>query len=197
MELFVLTVPDDMKGEHDILLSLFEEGLPVLHVRKPGYGREQYENWISCIPEKYHKCLVLHNYWDLANKYAVKGIHGCSEDFPVKNRSRSCSCHSFNELLQLTHNYDYCFLSPVFNSISKKGYRAAFSHSDLSKFLMHYGSRISVVALGGIDEANIMQVREMGFDGAAVLGALWENSGRDAVVNFNKMREILCKTPVC
>ena len=57
---------------------------------------------------------------------------------------------AFHELSQLQSEYgalDYAFLSPIFDSISKKGYEAAFDHETLAHRVPR--SSIPLVALGG------------------------------------------------
>lgn len=59
----------------------------------------------------------------------------------------STSYHSLETVLDLpAHSWDYVFLSPVFNSISKKGYQAGFDDADLKSVS---SSAVPIVALGG------------------------------------------------
>ena len=60
-------------------------------------------------------------------------------------------------------------LSPVFDSISKQGYRSAFDPDSLRPWLE--GKR--VVALGGVTPERIPLLRDAGFSGAAMLGYFW------------------------
>ena len=64
-------------------------------------------------------------------------------------------------------------LSPVFDSISKKDYHANYTPEEIRK--AHKAGIIDkkVIALGGIDIDNIRQVKDYGFGGAAIMGALW------------------------
>jgi thiamine-phosphate pyrophosphorylase len=54
---------------------------------------------------------------------------------------------------------------------------AGFSIDDVSDILAHRSGserHTSVFALGGMTVENMAQVRALGFDGAAVLGAVWQ-----------------------
>ena len=88
------------------------------------------------------------------------------------------------------------FLSPIFNSISKRGYHSKFNLQELSIFLKKYNSSLIsknlgvAIALGGIDEEKIEIVRELGFSGVGVLGAIWESN--DPIEKFVRLK-ILCQ----
>ena len=71
------------------------------------------------------------------------------------------------------------FLSPLFDSISKEGYRSRIDIDSAPERLRGHAGKI--VALGGISPSNIARCRTAGFDGAAALGALWhiENGSID------------------
>ncbi len=63
-------------------------------------------------------------------------------------------------------------MSPLFDSISKKNYKARFNSIELTGALKR--SRIDVVALGGLRLTNMYEVKGQGFKGMAFLGAVWE-----------------------
>ena len=91
-------------------------------------------------------------------------------------RSVSVSCHSFVELKAKKNDADYCFLSPIFDSISKRGYLSAFTPEALA------GARDlglidpKVIALGGIEPGKITLIKAHGFGGAAMLGFFSDRS---------------------
>lgn len=82
---------------------------------------------------------------------------------------------------------DYVTLSPVFDSISKSGYMAAYSHEELLRLS---GAPTKVIALGGVNPERIDFLKRYNFTGFAMLGALpWgENVGRmtDFISRLNK-----------
>ena len=92
----------------------------------------------------------------------------------VTHQSGKQSCHTFDEVKELEGKEDYCFLSPIFDSISKEGYQANFDKEALKEFLKKE-RKIKVIALGGLTEANYKEVIEMGFDGGAFLGSVWKS----------------------
>ena len=84
----------------------------------------------------------------------------------------SYSAHGFTEVQHLPFHTDYVFLSPVFDSISKKGYRAGFDDPEILKAFLA-NSQQKIIALGGINQERIQTCNELGFDGYAMLGHIW------------------------
>ena len=70
--------------------------------------------------------------------------------------------------------YVYMSLSPIFDSISKKGYKAAFSAAELEEARLRGIIDQRVMALGGVTFDKINEVKRMGFGGAMILGDAWK-----------------------
>ena len=68
---------------------------------------------------------------------------------------------------------DYVFLSPIFDSISKVGYHAAFAPDLLNRAAEEKIIDRKVIALGGINAENIELVKQWNFGGVALLGDIW------------------------
>lgn len=103
---------------------------------------------------------------------------------------KSTSFHNYNELQFGIIFWDYCFLSPVFDSISKPEYKSNFK----CDFNIEGDLNQRVFALGGINKTNVEKVFEKEFYGAAVLGAIW-NDEKNALRNFKELQK-LCKLNV-
>ena len=173
MQFIVITPPTAIADETAICNLLFAEGLEVLHLRKPGAPAETYEAFIRGIEPRYRGRVVVHDHYTLAERYRLRGIHlkaGQADEHACYAGLRvSISCHGTEEIRALPFVPEYCFLSPVFDSISKPGYAAAFSGMpDLA------GIIVPVVALGGVTPERVDACRMAGFTGVAVLGYLWE-----------------------
>ena len=176
MQLILITPHSYFVEEDKIITALFEEGLDILHLRKPNTAPMFAERLLYLIPEQYHKRIVVHGHFYLKEEYFLKGIHLNSRNPNIPENYKghiSCSCHSLEEVKEHKRNCDYVFLSPVFDCISKKDYHANYSPEEIRK--AHKAGIIDkkVIALGGIDTNNIQQVKDYGFGGAAILGALW------------------------
>jgi thiamine-phosphate pyrophosphorylase len=177
MQLIVITSEILLEDEASILNKLFERGMMVLHLRKPFASESDLRHLLSQINTKYHNRIVLHDCFALAASFQLKGVH-LNRRNPIRPRqevnSLSCSCHSFADLGQ-SKGLDYVFLSPIFDSISKKGYTQTFTKEDLLLAKATGLINEKVIALGGINTATIPLAALYGFGGMAVLGALWDD----------------------
>lgn len=90
----------------------------------------------------------------------------------IVHKSGKQSCHSFDDVEAIDGKEEYCFLSPIFDSISKEDYKANFDEQELKAFLKK-DRKTKVIALGGLTEENYLEVLELGFDGGAFLGSIW------------------------
>jgi thiamine-phosphate pyrophosphorylase len=181
MKLIIISPPDYLYHELETIVQLFEHNLDYYHLRKPNFSEQEYEEFIISLPQNYRHKIIIHNYHQLAIKYQLKGVHFSSytQSFSPNqpsnyNYHQSKSCHSISEITQLKRLYDYVFLSPIFDSISKQGYQTKFNQQELKQFLTTKNSSPEIIALGGIEIDKIAQVKELGFDGVAVLGAIWQ-----------------------
>lgn len=147
-----------------------------VHLRKPEATAAQMEEIVRLIPEELYSRISLHSHFGLAVKYRLGGVHVNSRCSSVPDGFRglvSRSCHSVDEVLRNARQYDYVFLSPVFDSISKQGYSGSFNNDDIRRQLEAAGG--TVVALGGVTPGRFRGIAALGFRGAAMLGYVWDN----------------------
>lgn len=186
MKTLVITSPIPLKDEAVICNSLFAHGLELLHLRKPGCERVVYEKFLQQIMPRYRNRIVIHDYYELVETYKLHGIHlksGQANNYnPEWNYPVSISCHSVEEIKKLPFRPAYCFLSPVFDSISKQGYTGKFPIlPDVHDFI-HL-----VIALGGITPEKTDLCRLAGFQGVAALGYIWEKP-EEALNRFIRLK---------
>lgn len=192
MKLILITKPTYFVEEDKIITTLFEEGLDILHLRKPNTAPVYAERLLTLIPEKYRKRIVVHGHFYLKEEYKLKGIH-LNRRNPVAPENYSghisTSCHSLEEVQEKKPKFDYVFLSPIFDSISKEGYNSAFTPEQIRAAAKSGIIDKRVISLGGINEDNILQVKDYGFGGAAVLGNLWDKFDPDFDYNYKDLIE--------
>lgn len=192
MKLILITKPTYFVEEDKIITTLFEEGLDILHLRKPNTAPVYAERLLTLIPEKYRKRIVVHGHFYLKEEYKLKGIH-LNRRNPVAPENYSghisTSCHSLEEVREKKPKFDYVFLSPIFDSISKEGYNSAFTPEQIRAAAKSGIIDKRVISLGGINEDNILQVKDYGFGGAAVLGNLWDKFDPDFDYNYKDLIE--------
>lgn len=192
MKLIVISSPEKISGEIRKIVALFKAGLTQFHVRKPEFTDFEMLNYITSIPEKFRRYLVLHSHYHLANEFNIKGIQVSIKRITEAAMYKAdfeyygYSAHSFDEIIANKDKYTHFFLSPVFDSISKKNYKANFGLSEISDFLIH-NPELKVIALGGINPSNSKQCKDMGFSGVALLGTIWQTD--DTLQAFNQIKE--------
>lgn len=186
MHLIVITEPQFVSNEATIIAQLLYWGVDLMHLRKPESSADDLAKLIEAIPTVYHNRLVLHDHFDLATHFTLHGLHLNRRNSvlpPNHKGTVSQSCHTLDEVKACKTKYDYVFLSPVFNSISKLGYTSAFTPKALSEAKKQGLIDQKVVALGGITAANIDKTKYYGFGGVALLGDIWS---RTADKNFEE-----------
>ncbi|MFC2276069.1 MAG: thiamine phosphate synthase [Prevotella nigrescens] len=186
MHLIVITEPQFVTNEATIIAQLLHWGVDLIHLRKPESSADDLAKLIEAIPTVYHNRLVLHDHFDLATHFTLHGLHLNRRNSvlpPNHKGTVSQSCHTLDEVKACKTKYDYVFLSPVFNSISKLGYTSAFTPKALSEAKKQGLIDQKVVALGGITAANIDKTKYYGFGGVALLGDIWS---RTADKNFEE-----------
>ena len=177
--MFILfTSEESNSAEKEQLIQFFKNGLPLLHVRKPGMTAEELKWWLSQFAEKYLQRMILHRHHHLAEEFTVGGIHlkesfrsnlkdlgQYIERFKSNGFTVSSSFHNPQKVKSEASVFDYVFLSPVFTSVSKKGYEGrAFNAENLP---------YQVIVLGGVEVDKISKAKALGYSGVAVLGAVW------------------------
>ena len=177
--IIVITRPDFFEGEAAKIAQLLQSGrADLVHIRKPRASQSEVEQLLFSIPTELYSRLVLHDHHSLAIKYGLRGVHLNSRNpEPPAGWSGavSISCHTLSELSECRRKpYAYMSLSPVFDSISKRGYRSAFSADDIAAARSQGLIDERVMALGGITFDKITDIKEMGFGGAMILGEAWK-----------------------
>lgn len=192
--ILVITSELIIPNESDMINQMFQEGLDLLHIRKPGISLNEMTELITQIDEAFHSQLVLHTHYGLGKEYNISRLHFREIDrkeetfktFTEEN-TISTSVHDITTYNTLDKEWEYAFISPFFPSISKKGYGLESSIKEEIKY--RNNPDVKLVALGGINQNNIHEVFEAGADGAALLGAVWESE--EPLKVFKKCRNVL------
>jgi|SRR5690606_7655657 len=169
----------EAKDEHAAIHQLLDGGMDLFHIRKYRYSDEMLKTYVEKIDQGLRNKLVLHSHFHLAKELGIKRLH-CNEEmrrtdlcFFKDDFIFSTSVHSITDFNQLTNQWRYAFLSPVFPSISKKGYGT--TRSVFGELGQRENYNVALIALGGIHAENYKNVRMQGADGAALLGSIWQH----------------------
>lgn len=199
MNLLLMTTPYFFVEEHRILTALFDEGLDILHLRKPETEPVYSERLLSLLPESYRKRIVVHDHFYLKNEYRLKGIHLSHRNpqLPVGYKGHiSCSCHTIEEVVQHKKSCNYVLLTPVFDVNATPESPTEFTPELLKEYAKQKFIDKKVMAMGGIDLENIRDVKSYGFGGAVLLGAIWNRFDprrtqdfKELIYHFRKLRK--------
>jgi len=195
MHLFVISNETFFPAEAKLVNQLFEQGLGCFHLRKPNASCSEIAKLLDEINERFHPLISLHQGHEIAHEYGINRLHFSEQSRQNSTASRwsdlkkngstlSTSIHNLQHLAGLSVFFDYTFFSPVFNSISKDGYKGVLTED----FKLIKGDlSTQIIALGGINALNISLIKKQNFDGAAVLGCLWQKP-ENALSEFRKLQ---------
>lgn len=185
MRLILMTKPDFFVEEHQILTALFDEGLDLLHLRKPDTEPVFHERLLTLLPENYRKRIITHDNFYLKQEYKLRGVHLSQRapELPANYKGHvSVTCRTAIETAANKKKCDYVLLAPVFpeqgTTVGEEVGLAAGTKGVIDK---------KVIAFGGVSLDNIGLVREMGFGGAMVLGDIWNRFSIHSTADFKEL----------
>ena len=167
-----------------MVCRILQQSSATVHLRKPGQTHRQIADYLKQVPVSYHPRIMVHGHPGLLGRFDLMGIHFSERErthslprlrqlrLTQPGRRLSSAFHRITDIPEYDGLLDYILLSPIFDSISKPGYRAAFDPADLKRFLAWTGH--TVIALGGLDATRAVAAASLGFKGIAVLGAVWQ-----------------------
>lgn len=200
MELVVISSPEHIPFEGAIINRLFESGLSCFHMRKQDLRPKELLTLLLTIDVEFWPFIAWHQQHDLAISMGSKKLHFSEKMRNMTDRETliqrkkagytlSTSIHQISEFDHIG-DFDYTFFGPVFNSISKPGYETSLPGDFVIK---RSGNPTRIFALSGVSDTNIEQVQKMNFDGAGLLGAIW-NDPENAVETYHKIKEAIKNT---
>jgi thiamine-phosphate pyrophosphorylase len=193
----ILEVHPEKQPDYHVLNELFSNGLDLLYLRTSSSEEIAWNKILDNFhPEYRHRLIVpvssrevfqeteLIWHWKEAEREKLQ-----PEIVPPAN-VYSTSVHHLSGIIDLPAAFRYVFYSPVFESISKPGYRPQHDLKTVKHTLENVqqikGELPIIIGLGGITATNVKLVKELGFNGAALMGALWQAS--DSVQAFKEIK---------
>ncbi|KAL4514653.1 hypothetical protein Ndes2437B_g01030 [Nannochloris sp. 'desiccata'] len=169
MPIVLITPPVTLPSEHLFLNAMLNLGLPKVHLRKPGQSLEAHDAYIQHISPEYRNRITLHDFHELSQKFCLGGVYyrerqipGDLITAPSPTQTVSLGFHNPEDLLVDRGDVGYCFLSPIYESISKTGYGPGAKIAN-REVLSQFEQRPLFFS----------ELAEMGFAGAALLGSIW------------------------
>ncbi|SEI79633.1 thiamine-phosphate pyrophosphorylase [Cyclobacterium xiamenense] len=208
MKIILLSDFYPVPEEHLLLHNLFEQGLRYFHLRKKNYTTDEMVAYLNKIPSQFLDRIIIHSHFHLVEEFGLKGVHfnkaytvrhfmqdnsHTVERMREKYRHISHSVHSLSDIQNNDFPFDYLFLSPVFDSISNKGYNSQIKILTIKKFFKSEPDHVDVIALTGITAEKVNSIYHAGFNGMGLLGHIWvaykENGNlENALEKFKKVK---------
>ena len=199
MKLILLTSADFFVEEDKIITALFDEGLDILHLRKPDSEPVFCERLLSLIPDKYLQRIVVHDHFYLKEEFNLMGIHLSRRHDTIPTGYKGQITRTCYSIPELRENRDYCeylFLRNIYQSISEPENRASFTHSELLAAQKEGFINRDVMAEGGVNIDRIPEIRELGCGGVAIRGDIWgrfdihsHRDYKDLISHFRNLRK--------
>jgi len=199
VKLIVISSSSFIENEPQLITRLFEAGLPSFHLRKNRMSTRKMKEFIKQIPKHFHDRITIHSHHNLMLNFNLKGIHITSQHKERRLRTLltirliqlkkpslkiTTSFKTLGELYETKqqYNYDYVFLSPVFDNSTSK-FQSGFLEYSLKAAITK--TSWEVIARGGVNIDSIEKANNIGFSGVAFYSFLW--SSKDLMSDFNRI----------
>ena len=176
MKIIAITTPKVIDEDVYIIKNLIMKGIDIIHLRKPESDINECRNILRELSADERAKIIIHDYPGLYDEYSLKGIHINKNvtTLPLGYKGfKTRSCHSFEEIIKYKNEFDYLFLSPIFDSISKVGYKSNFKHEELLEASKNGIIDKKVIALGGVRFEKLPYLKVLNFGGVALSGAIY------------------------
>ena len=185
MKIIAITTPQIIDEDVFLIKNLLERGIDIIHFRKPGADINVCRQLLLQLTKEERTHIVIHDFPELYVELSLKGIHINRYVTSLPNEYNGCktrSCHSFEEVVKHKKDYDYLFLSPIFDSISKAGYKSGFNDQELLEASNSGIIDEKVIALGGVTFDKIPYLKKLNFGGVAMIGGLYNLETLDFLI---------------
>lgn len=191
MKLAILTQPTFFVEEDKILSALFEEGLDILHLKKPEAEPIYCERLLSLLPNNCYDKIRVHDHYYLKKEYDLHGIHIDDPSQPIPEghkRHLSRSTNRISDLKEMKKQSEYVFLHSLFDSLHDST-KASLTIQEMEEARDRGLIDRHVFALGGMSLETIAYAKELGFGGVCICGDLWNRFSIQHEMNFKGLIE--------
>lgn len=204
MKLYAITDRTWLKDRtlHDVTEEILAAGATFLQLREKDLDEGKFleeAKDLAALAKKYHVPFVVNDNIEIALASGADGVHVGQSDIVGKDvramigqdKILGISANSVETAVKAEESgADYIGVGAVFHTSTKKD-ATTLSHADLLAICQ--AVHIPVVAIGGINETNVMELKGSGVDGISVISALYakENPGEATRYLMEKVEEML------
>ncbi len=185
MKIAVMSSPDMVQDEAEIINEMFRNGLEYYHIRKPDFQEKDMIKYVEKIEEQYRNRLVIHDFYHLSRAFNLRGIHIKRENFVsvflwlfviifkwrYKIKHVSTSFHSLGDIRSNISGFEYVFLTPMFRKKQDGNREMVYSEKQLRYVLKNSSNRI--FAMGRTKAEDIDLLKNLKFDGLCLMNTIW------------------------
>lgn len=192
MKLLLMTTPVFFVEEHQILTALFDEGLDILHLRKPHTEPVYSERLLTLLPAEYRNRVVVHDHYYLRNEYRLRGIHlNPRNEPPAKTKgSVSASALTLPDVQRIKRNVDYVLFTP---QMETPGQDAQHTERQIDEWGATKLIDNKVMLMGGVTCENVARAKRAGFGGVVLYGAIWNRFDQWGTPDFKELTDYFRK----
>ncbi|MBM6829955.1 thiamine phosphate synthase [Anaerotignum lactatifermentans] len=204
MKLYAITDRSWLKGRtlHDVTEEVLAAGATFLQIREKELDRASFlaeAKDLAALAKKYHVPFVVNDDIDIALESGADGVHVGQSDIVGKDvraligpdKILGISANTVETAVKAQESgADYIGVGAVFHTDTKKDAQSLTNEELLA---ICKAVTIPVVAIGGINENNVMQLKGSGIDGVSVISAIFakEHPGEAAKHLLAKVEEML------
>lgn len=189
MKLIIMTQPTYFVEEDKILSALFEEGLDMLHINKPGAEPLYAERLLTLLPKSCYDRISVHQHYYLKQEYDLRGIHIDNPRQAVPDGFRrhvTRSTPNIGDVKEMKKRHDYVMLHSLFDSLHDQ-VKASLSIEELEEARRLGIIDKKVYALGGMSLESVQMAKDLGFGGVVICGDLWNRFSIHNEINFHDL----------
>ncbi|MDD6380600.1 MAG: thiamine phosphate synthase [Lachnospiraceae bacterium] len=164
----------------DAVRKAVNGGATMIQLREKNMSTDELKEEALKIKDSCNVPLIIDNNIEVCKAVGADGVHVGQDDMPVKEARAilgddyviGATAHNVSEAIQAEKDgADYLGVGAAFGSSTKNDAKKIISLEEYKKITQAVS--IPVVAIGGINETNIMKLKGLGLSGVAVVSAIF------------------------
>ncbi|MCI7469907.1 MAG: thiamine phosphate synthase [Lachnospiraceae bacterium] len=164
----------------DAVKEAVNGGATMIQLREKNMSDDELKKEALLIKDSCNVPLIIDNNIEVCKAVGADGVHVGQDDMPVKEARAilgddyviGATAHNVSEAIQAEKDgADYLGVGAAFGSSTKNDAKKIISLEEYKKITQAVS--IPVVAIGGINETNIMKLKGLGLSGVAVVSAIF------------------------
>ena len=164
----------------DAVKEAVNGGATMIQLREKNMSDDELKKEALLIKDSCNVPLIIDNNIEVCKAVGADGVHVGQDDMPVKEARAilgddyviGATAHNVSEAIQAEKDgADYLGVGAAFGSSTKNDAKKIISLEEYKKITQAVS--IPVVAIGGINETNIMKLKGLGLSGVAVVSAVF------------------------